>query len=54
VHVRVRLQNSAEWHETRLADVFTFQNGKATAMHAFADRNKALEWAGVAKKLPAM
>ncbi len=46
VHARVRLKDSSEWHETRLADVFTFHNGKATHMRAFADRSKALEWAG--------
>lgn len=46
VHVRVRLKHSTEWHETRLADVFTFRNGKAIHMRAFADRRQALEWAG--------
>ena len=47
VHVRVRLKDSTEWHERRLADVFTFRNGKAVQMRAFADRRQALEWAGV-------
>jgi ketosteroid isomerase-like protein len=47
VHARVRLKDSAAWHDTRLADVFTFRNGKATEMRAFADRRQALEWAGV-------
>jgi len=47
VHARVRLKDSAEWHETRLADVFTFHNGKAIQMRAFANRREALEWAGV-------
>jgi len=47
VHVRVRLRDSGEWHERRLADVFTFRNGKAIQMRAFADRRQALEWAGV-------
>jgi ketosteroid isomerase-like protein len=46
VHARVRLKDSTEWHETRLADVFTFRNGKAIQMRAFADRRQALEWAG--------
>lgn len=46
VHARMRLKDSAEWHERRLADVFTFHNGKATHMRAFADRSQALEWAG--------
>jgi len=47
VHVRVRLKDSGEWHERRLADVFTFRTGKAIRMRAFADRRQALEWAGV-------
>ena len=47
VHVRARLKDSTEWHETLLADVFTFRNGKAIQMRAFADRRQALEWAGV-------
>ena len=47
VHVRVRLKNSAQWNELRLADVFTFRNGKAIQMRAFADRREALKWAGV-------
>jgi len=46
VHARVRLKDSTQWHETRLADVFTFRNGKAIQMRAFADRQQALEWAG--------
>lgn len=45
VHARVRLQGSQEWHEVRLADVYTFQNGRAIQMRAFADREQALEWA---------
>ena len=51
VHVRVRLKRSPEWHQTRLADVFTFRHGRAINMRAFADRRQALEWAG-AKLIP--
>ncbi len=47
VSVRVRLQHNTEWIEVRLADVYTFRNGKAIQMRAFADRRQALEWAGV-------
>ncbi len=47
VHVRVRPEDSKEWQEMRIADVFTFRNGKAIQMHAFGDRHQALEWAGV-------
>jgi len=46
VHARVRLKDSTEWQENRLADVFTFRNGKAIQMRAFADRRQALAWAG--------
>jgi uncharacterized protein len=52
VHARVRLKNSTQWQEVRLADVFTFRDGKAIQMRAFADRQQALEWAG-AKDQPA-
>jgi uncharacterized protein len=47
VHGQARLKDSTEWHETRLADVFTFHNGKAIQVRAFDDRRQALEWAGV-------
>jgi uncharacterized protein len=47
VHVRVKLKDSAQWHERLLADVYTFRNGMAIQMRAFADRRQALEWAGV-------
>ena len=47
VHVRARLKDSRQWHEARLADVFTFRNGKVIQMRAFADRQQALKWAGV-------
>lgn len=47
VHARARPKGSAEWHDTRLADVFTFRNGKAIQMRAFAERRQALKWAGV-------
>jgi uncharacterized protein len=46
VYVRVRLKHNVEWNEGRLADVYTFRNGKAIQMRSFADRRQALEWAG--------
>jgi uncharacterized protein len=46
VHARVRPKNSNEWQEVRLADVYTFDHGKAIQMRAFADRQEALRWAG--------
>jgi ketosteroid isomerase-like protein len=47
VFARVRPAGSDVWRETRLADVFTFRNGKAVHLRAFAERREALEWAGL-------
>ena len=47
VHVRMRLKHETDWREGRIADVFTFRNGKATQFRTFADERQALEWAGV-------
>jgi uncharacterized protein len=47
VHARVRAKGSNEWQDVRLADVYTFQGGKAIQMRAFANRNEAMRWAGV-------
>ncbi len=46
LYVRVRLKDNTEWIEGRLADVYTFRNGKAIQMRTFVDRRQALEWAG--------
>jgi hypothetical protein len=46
VHARVRPKDSNQWQDVRLADVYTFRNGKAIQMRAFADRQEALRWAG--------
>jgi len=45
LHVRVRLKNKTNWTEGRLADVFTFRNGKVIEMRTFDDGQQALEWA---------
>jgi ketosteroid isomerase-like protein len=45
VYTRVRLKGASLWRETTLADVYTFRDGKAVHMRAFADRREALEWA---------
>jgi ketosteroid isomerase-like protein len=50
VHVRVRLKDHDDWIEARLADAYTFRDGKAIQYRAFADRREALEWAGVATR----
>lgn len=47
VHVRVRLKTETEWRDGRIADVFTFRNGKAVQFRTFAEEREALEWAGV-------
>jgi ketosteroid isomerase-like protein len=46
VHVRVRLKNETDWREGRIADVYTFRNGKSIHVRLFLDRRQALEWAG--------
>ena len=47
VHARVLPKGSDIWQDVKLADVYTFQGGKVTEMRAFADRQKALRWAGI-------
>jgi uncharacterized protein len=47
VDARVLPKGSTAWQEIRLADVYTFRNGRATEMRAFANREAALRWAGV-------
>ena len=47
VSVRVRLKHEAEWREGRIADVYTFRDGKAVQKRTFADRRQALQWASV-------
>jgi uncharacterized protein len=46
VHAHVRPKGSSEWHDVRLADVYTFRDGKAIEMRAFTDRQQGLRWAG--------
>lgn len=47
VHARIRTKGSSDWHDVRLADVYTFRDGRPISMRAFADRKDALDWAGV-------
>ena len=46
VHARVLGRGTAEWQDIRLADVYTFHDGKVIKMRAFANRNDALQWVG--------
>lgn len=45
VHVRFIPRGGNEWHEARIADVYTVHDGRIVQMNAFADREKALDWA---------
>jgi ketosteroid isomerase-like protein len=47
VHVRVRLKDHTDWIDGRIADVYTFRDGKAIQMRTFGERREALEWVGV-------
>lgn len=47
VYARVLPKGSNQWQEVRLADVYTFRDGKAVQMRAFADRQEALRWVGI-------
>lgn len=53
IHVRVRLKTETTWREGRIADVFTFRNGKAVQFRTFGDEHEAFEWAGVTPPDPA-
>lgn len=46
LHVLVRLKDQVEWIDGRMADVFTFREGKIIEMRSFADGQEALAWAG--------
>ncbi len=54
VHARVRAEGSSEWQDVRLADVYTFQGGKAIQMRAFADREETLRWARAQVTAPSL
>jgi hypothetical protein len=43
-------KDSTGWQKIRLADVYTFNNGKAIQMRAFQDRKQALQWVGLSGK----
>ena len=47
VHAWVRLKDTAQWTGGRFADGFTLRGGKIVEYHSFAERNHALEWAGI-------
>jgi uncharacterized protein len=47
VHVHVRLKHETEWREGQVSEVYTFRDAKVIQVRIFADRQQALEWAGV-------
>jgi len=44
IDVHVRLKTEAEWRDGRIADVFTFRDGKAIEFRTFGDERQAMEW----------
>src|ERR1700677_4685688 len=52
VHARVRPKDSISWQEVLLADVYLFRDLNPIQMHAFADRQAALRWAGTESPTP--
>jgi ketosteroid isomerase-like protein len=47
VHVRVRLNDSIEWIDARIADGFTFRNGSIVHYRSFVQRADAMKWADI-------
>ena len=47
VDVHVRLHGKTDWLDGRVADVFTFRDGKVIHWRSFIDVDEALAWAGV-------
>jgi hypothetical protein len=43
----MNVKSTPDLEQADLADVYTFRDGKAVAMRAFANRQGALLWAGV-------
>ncbi len=52
VYARVRPKDSTTWKEVRLADVYLFRDLTPIQMHAFADRQAALQWVNSNPKAP--
>ncbi len=50
VYARVLPKDRNTWQEIRLADVYTFHDGRVTQMRAFANRDDALRWVGIEQK----
>jgi ketosteroid isomerase-like protein len=46
VCARFRLNDSNEWQQVKLADVYSIREGRIVQMNAFADRQQATLWTG--------
>lgn len=44
--VRVRLKTETEWRVGRIADVFTFRDGRVVQFRTFGSEREAREWVG--------
>ena len=49
LHVKVRLKDKTDWIDGRIADVFTFKDGKITEMRTFWENDEALAWVSASK-----
>lgn len=47
VHVRVKQKDKEDWIEGRVADGFTFKDGKITQMNSYFELKDAFKWAGI-------
>jgi hemoglobin len=46
-HVHVRLNGRTDWIDAKIADGYTFRDGKVREFRTFVDERQALKWAGV-------
>lgn len=47
----LRLKDKQDWIDARFADGFIFRGGKVLQMRTFAERQQALDWAGLESQL---
>lgn len=52
LHARVRLKDAPGWTGGRFADGFVFRGGRIVEYRSFAERARALDWAGIADPEP--
>ncbi|WP_413574672.1 HAD-IA family hydrolase [Bdellovibrio sp. HCB290] len=49
VHVKVRLKDSTEWIDAKIADGYALNEGRITEFHTFLTKEKAFAWGGITK-----